>query len=279
MWDRYDIIVASMDTAKRPPHREYIMNQDYDMLIVDEAHKLKNKNTKNWEFINSIRKKFILLLTATPIQNDMTELYNLVTLLKPGQLGRFHQFQKEHMHDKRSPKNKELLRNEIEKVMIRNKRSDENIQIEFPKRVVQNIPIELTEPERHLYNEISNFVRGNYRKLRGDIQNMLALITLQREICSSRDAAFITLVNMFKKSGGSEEMKDEILQLVKIAKEVEYQSKAEKVLSMIKELQDEKVIIFTEYRATQEFLMSRLAEQGIKSVPYRGGFNRGKRIG
>ncbi|TCS83995.1 DEAD/DEAH box helicase [Tepidibacillus fermentans] len=277
MWEQYDIIVASMDTAKRPPHREHIMNQNYDMLIVDEAHKLKNKNTKNWEFINSIRKKFILLLTATPIQNDMIELYNLVTLLKPGQLGRFHHFQKEHMKDKRSPKNKELLRNEIEKVMIRNKRSDENIELKFPKRIVQNILIELTEPERRLYNEISSFVKGQYRKFRGDIQNMLALITLQREICSSRDAAFITLVNMFKKSGGNEEMKEEILRLVRIAKEVDVQSKAEKVVSLLNELKDEKVIIFTEYRATQEFLMSKLAEQGIRSVPYRGGFNRGKK--
>ena len=277
MWEQYDVIVASMDTAKRPPHREYVMNQHYDMVIVDEAHKLKNKNTKNWEFINLIRKKFILLLTATPIQNDMTELYNLVTLLKPGQLGRYQTFQKDHMKDKRNPKNKQLLQAEIEKVMIRNKRSDENIEIEFPKRIVQNIPIELTPPERTLYNEISNFVRGNYRKLRGDIQNVLALITLQREICSSRDAAFITLVNMFKKSGGSEEMKDEILRLVKIAKQVEIQSKAEKVISLLNELQGEKVIIFTEYRATQEFLIARLADNGIKSVPYRGGFNRGKK--
>ncbi|MFX0559228.1 DEAD/DEAH box helicase [Tepidibacillus infernus] len=276
MWDKYDIIVASMDTAKRPPHVDYVLNQHYDMLVVDEAHKLKNKNTKNWEFINKIKKKFILLLTATPIQNDMTELYNLVTLLKPGQLGRYYHFQKEHMKDKRNPKNKEILRQEIEKVMIRNKRSDEKIEIEFPQRIVKTIPIELTAPERELYDEISSFVRGYYRQLKGDIQNMLSLITLQREICSSRDAAFITLVNMFKKSGGNEEMKNEILRLVQIAKKVETQSKADKIISLIKEIND-KVIIFTEYRATQEFLITKLKEQGITSVPYRGGFNRGKK--
>ncbi|MFT9486339.1 MAG: DEAD/DEAH box helicase [Tepidibacillus sp.] len=276
MWDKYDIIVASMDTAKRPPHVDYVLNQHYDMLVVDEAHKLKNKNTKNWEFINKIKKKFILLLTATPIQNDMTELYNLVTLLKPGQLGRYYHFQKEHMKDKRNPKNKEILRQEIEKVMIRNKRSDEKIEIEFPQRIVKTIPIELTAPERELYDEISSFVRGYYRQLKGDIQNMLSLITLQREICSSRDAAFITLVNMFKKSGGNEEMKNEILRLVQIAKKVETQSKADKIISLIKEIND-KVIIFTEYRATQEFLITKLKEHGITSVPYRGGFNRGKK--
>jgi len=276
MWNSYDIIVASMDTAKKSPNRDHILNHHYDMLIVDEAHKLKNKRTKNWEFINQIKKKFTLLLTATPVQNDMTELYNLVTLLKPGQLGQYQNFQKEHMKGKRSPKNKEMLKKEIEKVMIRNKRSDEAIQIEFPKRKVQTIPIELTNDERELYEAISNFVKGYYRQLKGDIQNMLALITLQREICSSRDAAFITLVNMFKKTGNNEQMKDEILKLVQIAKKVEVQSKAEKVIGLIKDIND-KVIIFTEYRATQEFLIDKLKQQNIIAVPYRGGFNRGKK--
>lgn len=276
MWDKYDILVASMDTSKRKPHYDHIMKQHYDLLIVDEAHKLKNRKTKNWEFINNIKKKFLLLLTATPIQNDMTELFNLVTLLKPGQFGRYNHFQKNHMKDKRSPKNKEILRKEIEKVMIRNKRSDSNIEINFPKRIVQTIPIELTENERELYEGISSFVKDHYYKFKGDVQNMLALITLQREVCSSRDAAFITLVNMFKRSGGNDQLKDEILKLVQIAKKVESQSKVNEVIKLLKN-SDEKFIVFTEYRATQEYLMSKLAENKITSVPYRGGFNRGKK--
>jgi len=276
MWDAYDILVASMDTSKREPHRSHILNQHYDLLIIDEAHKLKNRRTKNWEFVNQINKKFVLLLTATPVQNDITELYNLVTILKPGQFGRYTQFQKEHMRDKRNPKNKEVLRKEMERVMIRNKRSDQDIVLTFPKRMVKTIPIKLSSPERELYEEITNFVKKYYKRFTGDMQNMLALITLQREICSSRDAAFITLVNMFKRSGGNEELKNEILRLVKIAKEVESHSKAERAIRLIKEIND-KVIIFTEYRATQEYLMQKLAEEKITSVPYRGGFNRGKK--
>ncbi len=275
MWDKYDILVASMDTSKRKPHSDYIMKQHYDMLIVDEAHKLKNRKTKNWEFINNIRKKFILLLTATPIQNDMTELYNLVSILKPGQFGKFYSFQKEYMKDKRNPKNQELLRQEIDKVMIRNKRADENIDIDFTKRIVKSIPIKLTEPEQILYQEISNFVKGHYNDFI-NYQNPFTLITLQREICSSRDAAFITLVNIFKNTENNEYLKNEILRLVQIAKKVKIQSKAEEIIKLTKKIND-KVIIFTEYRATQEFIISKLAEQHIYSVPYRGGFNRGKK--
>lgn len=45
-----------MDTAKRDPHSEYLLNQEYDMLIIDEAHKLKNKKTSNYQFIQKLRK-------------------------------------------------------------------------------------------------------------------------------------------------------------------------------------------------------------------------------
>ena len=57
------------------------------MLIVDEAHRLKNARTDNWRFVSGIRRRYCLLLTATPVQNDLRELYNLVTLLAPGALG------------------------------------------------------------------------------------------------------------------------------------------------------------------------------------------------
>ena len=52
-----DIVVASMDTAKRDPHQEILLNEEYDMLIIDEAHKLKNKKTSNYQFIQK-RKKY-----------------------------------------------------------------------------------------------------------------------------------------------------------------------------------------------------------------------------
>ena len=57
------------------------------MLIVDEAHRLKNERTENYRFASKIRKTFCLMLTATPVQNDLQELYNLVHLTVPGLLG------------------------------------------------------------------------------------------------------------------------------------------------------------------------------------------------
>ena len=88
-----NIVIMSIDTAKRNPHKEKIYAQDYDLIIIDEAHKLKNHKTQSYEFVQNLKKKFCLLLTATPIQNDVFELFYLISLLKPGHLGNYDSFQ------------------------------------------------------------------------------------------------------------------------------------------------------------------------------------------
>src|SRR2546430_16979740 len=91
-WDREPFLIASMDTAKREPHRGAAQARPWDLIIVDEAHRLKNRLSLNWRFVAGLSKKYMLLLTATPVQNDMDELFNLVTLLKPGQLHTYDRF-------------------------------------------------------------------------------------------------------------------------------------------------------------------------------------------
>lgn len=48
VWEQCDVVVSSIDTAKRNPHRDIIFRQNYDLIIIDEAHKLKNNKTKNY---------------------------------------------------------------------------------------------------------------------------------------------------------------------------------------------------------------------------------------
>ncbi len=91
-WERHPLLIASLDTAKREPHGTRARSLSWDIVIVDEAHRLKNRLSRNWRFVSSLRKKYMLLLTATPVQNDMGELFNLVSLLKPGQLHTYEEF-------------------------------------------------------------------------------------------------------------------------------------------------------------------------------------------
>lgn len=274
MWVQSDIVVASMDTAKRDPHRDIVLGLEYDMLIIDEAHKLKNKKTTNYKFVSDLRKKYCLLLTATPVQNDLKELYNLITLLKPGQLGAQGSFQANYVVGKRIPKNEEQLQQELSKVMIRNRRSDGGVS--FTKRIVRNIPLTLSPEEQALYDGVTQFVKGRYEESGGDISSVLSMVTLQREVCSSRDAVFITLVNLFKKTAEDSPLRPKIWELVELIRGIKANTKAEKVIELLKEIGD-KTIIFTEYRASQEYLLQYLKEHGISAVPYRGGMNRGKK--
>lgn len=269
-----DIVVASMDTAKREPHRSILLDQEYDMLIIDEAHKLKNRKTTNYQFITQLRKKFCLLLTATPVQNDMNELYNLITLLKPGQLGAQEQFSANFVADKRMPKNETDLHSQLSKVMIRNRRGEGNLQ--FTKRIVKNIPLELSAEEQALYDGVTRFIKEQYRTGAGDVGSAFSLLTLQREVCSSRDAVFLTLVNLAKKLPDDSPIRHEIWNLIDLIKSITANTKAEAAIALIREMND-KVILFTEYRATQEYLLQYFRKHGLVAVPYRGGMNRGKK--
>jgi len=269
-----DIVVASIDTAKRDPHKDFLLGQEYDMLIIDEAHKLKNKKTTNYQFIQKLRKKYCLLLTATPVQNDMTELFNLITLLKPGQLGRQGDFATNFVVGKRQPKNQEQLKDELAKVMIRNRRGEGPVH--FTKRHVTNVSLQLSPEEQALYDGVTDFVRDEYRASGGNLSSMLSLVTLQREVCSSRDAVFLTLVNLSKKIPDDSPLTSKVWELVNAIRAIKANTKAEKTIELIQQM-NEKVIVFTEYRATQEYLLQYFQKHGLICVPYRGGMNRGKK--
>lgn len=276
VWEQCDIVVSSIDTAKRQPHRDIIYNQDYDLVIIDEAHKLKNNKTKNYEFVQNLKKKFCLLLTATPIQNRISEIFNLVSLLKPGHLGSESSFYEKYKKDARSIDDDENLKALVNKVMIRNRRHDTGI--EWTKRIVEAVPIEFTKEERALYEGLVDLKTEN--TFTNGIENNrspFSMITLQREACSSREAVYYTLQNMMKKvENPLPQFQEKIQELVKKVEAVQQNSKANKALELIKKI-DDKVIIFTEYRATQLYLQWFLKQHGITSVPFRGGFKRGKK--
>ncbi|KIL16067.1 MULTISPECIES: SNF2-related protein [Bacillus] len=268
VWEQCDVVVSSIDTAKRQPHRDTILSIAYDMVIIDEAHKLKNNKTKNYEFVRNLNKKFCLLLTATPIQNRIGEIFNLVSLLKPGHLGNEHQFKDIFAKKDLQLEDHDRLKQLVNKVMIRNRRQDTGI--EWTKRHVKTISIDFSPTEQALYDEICKLKENpSYTK------HMFSIMTLERECCSSREAVYMTIKKM------QEEEKhilasSAITQIMEKINQVEQNSKALEVVKLIQQL-NEKVIIFTEYRATQIYLQWFLQQNGISSVPFRGGFKRGKK--
>lgn len=262
-WDGNNIIVSSLDTAKRSPHRENILENEYDFVLIDEAHKLKNHKTKNYEFVRQIKKKYCLLLTATPIQNDLMEIFNLIAILRPGHLGDVATFKQKYAGKTGKLKADAYLKQLIERVMIRNTR--ENTDLKPSNRLVETIWVEFTEVEKSFYERIEqlNIVHDTFTKM-----------TLLREICSSREACYLSLLKLHNtRTDHGEELKT----LINNLNQLPHHSKARRTVELIKTIGDEKVIIFTEYRATQIYLQWYLQQHGITSVPFRGGFKRGKK--
>ncbi len=272
-WTQSDVIVASLDTAKREPHKSAILNVQWDIVVVDEAHKLKNSRTKNWQMVNQIPNKYMLLLTATPIQNNLKELHTLITLLKPGHLGNSAEFAVQHLQSAREPKDPVQLKSQLTNVMIRNRRLDGATAL--PQRHVSVVPLELSPEERTLYDAVHSFLKDEYANRVESRGSVLPLITLQREICSSPYAAMITLERMYKRAK-SEAVRDAVSRLLRLAEGIRTYTKVEKVLEMVDQI-DDKCIVFTEYRATQDFLLYMLRRRGVPAVPFRGGFKRSKK--
>lgn len=263
-----DIVVMSIDMAKRSPHKEKIYEQNFDLIIIDEAHKLKNHRTKNYEFVQHLKKKFCLLLTATPIQNDVFELFYLITLLKPGHLGNYETFQAAFSASKHNVEHEEFLKELVNQVMVRNTR--EATGIEWPDRHVEIIPIGFNPEERVVYDLLTELRHNS-----DAFSDAFSVITLQREMCSSKEAVRGTLIKMREKCVMREDL-DTVDFILQKLEQLNMHSKAEKALELIVQANN-KVIIFTEYRATQTYLQAYLHEKGITSVLFNGKFSKSKR--
>ncbi len=263
IWDQDNIMITSIDMAKREPNQSIILEQQYDFVLVDEAHKLKNHKTKNHQFVRALNKKYFLLLTATPVQNKLSDIFNLVSLLKPGYLGDYKTFSEKFGKRNTTLENDAHLKQLIKQVMVRNRRKDTGL--EWTNRNVETVLISFSQEEKEAYQMLQNIT---------DDDASFAKITYLRELCSSREACYLSIK---KNQEHVQNQKKDYLSLLEKIETLPNHAKAIKVVELIQSFNNEKCIIFTEYRATQVYLQWFLKQHGITSVPFRGGFKRGKK--
>jgi SNF2 family DNA or RNA helicase len=273
-WNDFDLVIASLHTAKREPHRSAIQARPWDLVIVDEAHHLRNRNTQAWRLVSELQKQFALLLTATPVQNNLEELYNLVTLLEPGLLRTARQFQRQFVDrtDKLTPRNVDELHRLLEEVMVRNRRS--TVGLRFTRRWARTDRVAPTPAEHDLYHAVAGFVRRHLRAARtkGGLTRM-ALLALQTALGSSAVAAAGTLARLADTPGLPAEDRDTLSDLAAQAAALTDNSKVDHLLRLLNEYPD-KMVIFTHFRATQELLERRLREAGHDVAVFHGGLSR-----
>lgn len=274
-WDQDGVVIASLDLAKRSPYREKALSQDWDMVIIDEAHRLKSSRTQNWQLAQALKKKYFLLLTATPVQNDLKELYNLITLLTPGQLGTYSQFQARYMAGKRQPKNAGELRKLLQQVMVRNRRGSQTVR--FTARRVESRDVELSPSEAELYRRVTALVSQTYRRYRLERLNPLPLIMLQREASSSPYAVMLTLDKIFSDWPAETLERVEAARLIQLAQSIRTTAKWGALTDILRQHPGEKILVFTEFRATMIYLIQQLQALGLDALAFDGGLSSGQK--
>ena len=179
-------IIASISAARRREHAERLAGRSFDLVIVDEAHHLRDRSSQSWKLVDALNKRFLLLLSATPVQNDLIELYNLLTLLKPGIFKTLKEFRAAYMTPgkPRQPANPESLRELIRGAMIRNTRAV--VALKLPRRHAVTIKVEGSPQEAQAYAELAAAAR---RVATGGAGRRLALYHLLAAAGSSPAAA------------------------------------------------------------------------------------------
>ncbi|GHV41000.1 ATP-dependent helicase [Clostridia bacterium] len=271
-WAKHNKVIASISSAKLAKNSAAILNQHYDLVIVDEAHHLKNTKSLSWQLVNNLSKKYIFLLTATPVQNDMEELYNLITLLKPGQLSTYSYFKRNFVGDKSglTVKNPKRLKDLLSSVMIRNKRSI--IDAKLPRRYAHTCRLELSSAEKTLYNEVSAFVRSGFSG-GSTVFTRFVLKTLQERMGSSFEALLDSLISLLENEHIMDAEHKQIETFAAKAKllagKVGENSKLNKMLDIINGF-DGKLLIFTKYRKSQDAIVNFLKSNGLKCAVFNG---------
>ena len=243
----------------------------WDLAIVDEAHKYRNIKSKRRNLLAELPRNNLLLLTATPLCNKITDLYSLIDLIYPGRLGTESAFKSRYAADSKGRVARkdtvEHLKNIISEVMCRTRRIDtnipftnrfvesrriaaENIEYEFIEKATQYLkdvydnrfkPIEQLKVE----NPISG---GKYSRSLGIL--IFNAINMQQSISSSPYAAIEMLEKRYNKYPYERET---ITKLINLAKRIE-PAKIKLLKKVLKEVENEQAIIFCSRIATVEKL-------------------------
>ena len=151
------IVICSYNFAARK--KDEIKLTGFDLAVIDEAHKLRNVYKKNSKTAHSIRdalnnvKK--LLLTATPFQNSLMELFGLTSVIDENIFGDSKSFRAEYVH----AENFSDLQRRLAPYYKRTLRRDVTEYINYTKRLPLTQKFDATDLEQELYNGVSEFLR------------------------------------------------------------------------------------------------------------------------
>ena len=150
---------------------EYFSNLGFDMLVCDEAHRLKNAKTISHKSVALLNIQRKYLVTGTPICKNPLDTFNLFKLLDPRILGSYQTFAKKHLiiGDKFNQQNAILsvrnyanFHNEISTYMLRRLKKD--VLSSLPPLIITNRYIEMTNEQKNVHNQIMDALQYQMQK-------------------------------------------------------------------------------------------------------------------
>ncbi len=190
IWTENNQIITSLDFAKQEDVMFALKDSSWDLVIVDEAHKMsayrygdKISKTARYQFGELISQitKYLLFLTATPHRGDPENFRLFLDLLQPGFFASSEMLAAS-IQNKDNPLFLRRLKEDL--------RNFDNAPL-FPPRQVETVKYKLSEAEMELYNAVTTYVEQNFNKaLQKEKRNVtFALTILQRRLASSVRAA------------------------------------------------------------------------------------------
>ena len=259
-------IIASIAAARRDPHFDLLSRQQFDLVIVDEAHHLKSRASKNFQVVDGLNKRFLLLLSATPVQNNLIEIYNLLTLLKPGIFKTEREFRSIYMTPgkPRVPANRDKLQSLMRDAMIRNTRA--LVDVRLPARHAVTVKVDPSPEEQECYETLNRLLRS----LPPDwvTQHHLALHHVL-ESAGSSPRAVRTSLGRFIKSDPPGTWRD----LLDRYSVLERGAKTETLLLLLERNPSEKKAVFVRFTETLRLVSDVCRSRGIPFAVFEGGMS------
>jgi len=175
--------LVSVDLAKDERYRELFLEQQFDLVVFDEAHRLRRDAstvTQAWQFAHAMSEQVegLLLLSATPFRGKLEEIFFLIQLLDPDILGPLATFQTQFAEDA------SLLRDRLSPVVIRRRKIDVG---GFTKRFAKTVKIDLARDEREFYDRTTEYVKTEFNRAlsRGENLKSFIMIVFQKLLDSS----------------------------------------------------------------------------------------------
>ncbi|MDN6199146.1 MAG: DEAD/DEAH box helicase [Corynebacterium flavescens] len=261
---KMDLVITSYGTAGRD---FAVLGQvEWDRVVLDEAQAIKNAATRSSKAVRSLPSRHRVALTGTPVENRLSEMRSILDFCNPGVLGSASFFRNHFakaIEREGSEVMSERLRQLTAPFILRRLKTDPSIIDDLPEKSEQIVTVSMTEEQAALYKALVDDVQKTLNEKHGIARRGLVLASLTRikQICNHPahylgDGSAVTIKGRHR-SGKVKEL----MRIVDGAVE-----------------SNERLLIFTQYRAFGSILQPYLSQQLGREIPFlHGGVTKNKR--